>query len=73
VICAAGAAQAAPTPAYDVTDLGTLGGETSLAFGINDGGAVAGAVSFTQQRVHENGRYVKLDWKGSAPSVGSRL
>jgi probable HAF family extracellular repeat protein len=42
----------AQTPRYTVTDLGTLGGTSSTAYGINYAGRVAGATSLSNGNTH---------------------
>jgi probable HAF family extracellular repeat protein len=42
----------AQTPRYTVTDLGTLGGTASVAFGINSAGRVAGAANVRGENQH---------------------
>jgi hypothetical protein len=43
---------AATVPAYDIEDLGTLGGPTSDAFGLNAAGQVVGAADPTSGAAH---------------------
>lgn len=42
----------ASRPQYQVTDLGTLGGAFSIAYGLNNAGAVAGAANLPSQASH---------------------
>ena len=51
-IDAAAARSASTAPAYAVTDLGTLGGSFSIAFGVNNAGHVAGGANTADEQSH---------------------
>src|SRR5580692_8042360 len=50
--CVLAALAAAQTPTYTVTDLGTFGGTSATAYGINAEGRVAGVASFPAGNQH---------------------
>ncbi|MGH9668150.1 MAG: hypothetical protein ACRD9L_27335, partial [Bryobacteraceae bacterium] len=49
---------------FNVTDLGTLGGDTTAAFGVNDAGLAVGAgqtaAGYNQALVFQNGEFLNL-------------
>ncbi|MCU0734953.1 MAG: autotransporter domain-containing protein [Methylotetracoccus sp.] len=54
---------AGATPQFVITDLGTLGGDTSIALGLNDTGQVVGQASngcFGQAFLYQNGGIINL-------------
>jgi hypothetical protein len=57
---------------YTVTDLGTLGGTFSVAFGINNAGRVGGAAALPSGNVHAYLTEVGASSTTSARSVGPR-
>jgi len=63
---ALGSAQQQSTTQYTVTDLGTLGGSTSLAFGINQAGVVDGVAT-----VPDGNQHAFLWYRGNIADLGT--
>lgn len=65
----------ASRPHYKVTDLGTLGGSFSIAYGLNNAGAVAGAANLPSQVSHaflrRDGKMDDLGTLGGLNSAGT--